>query len=194
MEQLLLNNIEKHIQLSESEKSLISSFLTYKKIKKRDYFLQAGEVCTHTAFVLSGCLRAFLIDENGFERILQFAIEDWWMADMKSFISQKPGNISIDAIENTHVALLSNQDHLELYQLCPKFERYSRIISERRIGSYQERVMESISLTAAERYENFAKRYPLFIQRLPQNQIAAYLGITPEFLSKIRHQNMQKKY
>ena len=194
MNQLLIDNIEKHIQLSENEKSLFLSYVTNKKINKRDYFLQVGEVCIYSAFVLSGCLRSYLIDDNGFERMLQFAIEDWWMTDMVSFVSQKPGNIAIDAVENTEVALISRRDQLELFDRCPKFERYFRIITEKRIGSYQERIMENISLPAAERYDNFVKRYPKFIQRFPQNQIAAYLGITPEFLSKIRHQSSQKKY
>lgn len=194
MNQLLIDNIEKHIQLSENEKSLFLSYVTNKKINKRDYFLQVGEVCIYSAFVLSGCLRSYLIDDNGFERMLQFAIEDWWMTDMVSFVSQKPGNIAIDAVENTEVALISRRDQLELFDRCPKFERYFRIIIEKRIGSYQQRIMENISLPAAERYDNFVKKYPQFIQRLPQNQIAAYLGITPEFLSKIRHQTLQKKY
>ncbi|MFN6040254.1 MAG: Crp/Fnr family transcriptional regulator [Bacteroidota bacterium] len=192
--QLLINNIENRIQLTENEKELFLSYLTDKKIKRRDFFIKEGEPNTSIAFVLSGCMRSYKMDQNGHEHILQFAIEDWWISDVTSFVDQKPGDIAIDAIENSHLALLPRDAQLELFDRCPKFERYFRILSEIGIATYQKRILENISLTATERYENFAKRYPFFVQRLPQNQIAAYLGITPEFLSKIRHQNMQKKY
>jgi CRP-like cAMP-binding protein len=192
--QLLINNIEKRIQLTEYEKELFLSYLTDKKIKRKDFLIKEGELNNSIAFVLSGCMRSYKIDQNGYEHILQFAIEDWWISDVTSFIGQKSGNIAIDAIENSHLALLPREAQMELFDHCPKFERYFRILGEIGIASYQQRILENISLPAAERYANFANRYPFFIKRLPQNQIAAYLGITPEFLSKIRHQNIQKKY
>jgi CRP-like cAMP-binding protein len=193
MFQLLINHIEKHISLTEYEKTVLTSYLISKQINKREFLLQESEISTYSAFVLSGCLRAYTIDENGHEHILQFAIEDWWISDMMSFTTQKKGNLTIDAIENSHVALISRKDQLELFDKCPKLERYFRIITENGMVSFQHRILEYISLPASERYANFAKRYPLFIKRLPQNQIAAYLGITPEFLSKIRHQSVLKK-
>ena len=91
MYQLLIDNIQKHIKLSEYEKNLFISYLSLKKIKKREFFIQEGEISTHCAFVLSGCLRAYKMDENGFEHILQFAIEDWWIVDLMSFTTQKNG-------------------------------------------------------------------------------------------------------
>ncbi len=193
MYQLLIDNIQKHITLTDYEKNVFVHYLSSKQIKKRDFFIQEGDISTHCAFVLSGCLRAYSIDENGFEHILQFAVEDWWIADMLSFTSQNKGYLIIDAIENSHIALLSREHQLELFDRCPKFERYFRIITENGMVSFQQRILEYISLTAAIRYNNFAKKYPKFMQRLPQNQIAAYLGITPEFLSKIRHQTTAKK-
>jgi len=193
MYQLIIDNIQKHVSLTEYEKNLFISFLSTKHIKKREFFLQEGEINTHAVFVLSGCLRAYRVDENGFEHILQFAIEDWWIIDVMSFISQKKSYLTIDAIENSHLALLSREHQLELFNKCPKFERYFRIITENRMASLQCRILEHISLPAAERYANFVKDYPKFMLRLPQNQIAAYLGITPEFLSKIRHKTPNKK-
>ena len=193
MYQLLIDNIQKHIKLSEYEKNLFISYLSLKKIKKREFFIQEGEISTHCAFVLSGCLRAYKMDENGFEHILQFAIEDWWIVDMMSFTTQKNGYLTIDAIENSQLAILSREHQLELFDKCPKFERYFRIITENGMVSFNQRILEYISLPALVRYNNFVKRYPQFIKRLPQNQIAAYLGITPEFLSKIRHQSANKK-
>lgn len=193
MSDLLLANIAKHISLNEKEKELFLSYLSTKKIRKRQYLVQEGEQSKYSAFVLSGCLRSYFIDANGFEHILQFAIEDWWIADMMSITTQKPGNLAIDALEDSEVLLLSRENQLKLFDECPKFERYFRIITENGMVSFQRRVLENISLPAAERYKNFAKRYPVMVQRLPQTQIASYLGITPEFLSKIRHQMMYQK-
>jgi len=193
MSDLLLANIAKHISLNDKEKELFLSYLSAKKIRKRQYLVQEGEHSKYSAFVLSGCLRSYFIDANGFEHILQFAIEDWWIADMMSITTQKPGNLAIDALEDSEVLLLSRENQLKLFDECPKFERYFRIITENGMVSFQRRVLENISLPAAERYKNFAKRYPIMVQRLPQTQIASYLGITPEFLSKIRHQMMYQK-
>jgi CRP-like cAMP-binding protein len=193
MSELLLANIAKHISLNKKEKELFLSYLSTKKIRKRQYLVQEGEQSKYSAFVLSGCLRSYFIDANGFEHILQFAIEDWWIADMMSITTQRPGNLAIDALEDSEVMLLSRENQLKLFDECPKFERYFRIITENGMVSFQRRVLENISLPAAERYKNFAKRYPVMVQRLPQTQVASYLGITPEFLSKIRHQMMYQK-
>lgn len=193
MSELLLANIAKHISLNYKEKELFLSYLSTKKIRKRQYLVQEGEQSKYSAFVLSGCLRSYFIDANGFEHILQFAIEDWWIADMMSITTQRPGNLAIDALEDSEVMLLSRENQLKLFDECPKFERYFRIITENGMVSFQRRVLENISLPAAERYKNFAKRYPVMVQRLPQTQVASYLGITPEFLSKIRHQMMYQK-
>ncbi|MFY8186251.1 MAG: Crp/Fnr family transcriptional regulator [Bacteroidia bacterium] len=193
MSELLLANIAKRISLNKKEKELFLSYLSTKKIRKRQYLVQEGEQSKYSAFVLSGCLRSYFIDANGFEHILQFAIEDWWIADMMSITTQRPGNLAIDALEDSEVMLLSRENQLKLFDECPKFERYFRIITENGMVSFQRRVLENISLPAAERYKNFAKRYPVMVQRLPQTQVASYLGITPEFLSKIRHQMMYQK-
>ena len=193
MSELLLANIAKRISLNKKEKELFLSYLSTKKIRKRQYLVQEGEQSKYSAFVLSGCLRSYFIDANGFEHILQFAIEDWWIADMMRITTQRPGNLAIDALEDSEVMLLSRENQLKLFDECPKFERYFRIITENGMVSFQRRVLENISLPAAERYKNFAKRYPVMVQRLPQTQVASYLGITPEFLSKIRHQMMYQK-
>jgi CRP-like cAMP-binding protein len=193
MNELILKNIAKHITLSPKQEEVFLSMLEKKRIKKKQYFLQEGEVSKNSAFVISGCLRSYFVDNNGFEHILQFAIEDWWMGDMMSITTQKPSNLFIDALEDTEVLLLSRENQMKLFDMCPAFERYFRIITENGLASHQRRVLENLSLPAMERYKIFAKRYPAFIQRLPQTQIASYLGITPEFLSKIRHQMMYQK-
>lgn len=188
MSQLLISNIQRFLPLTDEEKYMILSIMKSKKIRKRQYLLQEGDNSKYSAFVLSGCLRCYFVDQNGFEHILQFAIEDWWITDMMSFTSGKPSRLNIDALEDAEVLLLTREDQLELIERCPKFEKYFRIISENGMISNQQRLLDNLSLPATDRYKNFIHKYPLFMQRIPQTQIAAYLGITPEFLSKIRSQ------
>ncbi len=183
---LLFANISKHILLTEVEKNYFHSKLLFRKLKKKEIYIQENQVCESAALVLSGCLRSYTIDDNGFEHILQFAPSDWWITDMFSFISQKPGTIYIDAIEVSEIILLSRADQLDIFEKIPGFERYFRILTENSLVSYRKRVIDGLSLTAIERYHDFCKRYPTLIERLPQKQIASYIGVTPEFLSKIR--------
>lgn len=190
---LILQNIEKHIQLSPTEKAHFSSLLTLKKLKKKQFLLQEGEICRHSAFVNSGCLRGYTVDTNGFEHILQFAPADWWIADMYSLLSAQPGNLNIDAMEDSEVLLLAKKDQEQLYQNIPKFERFFRIITENSLVTNRQRLLDGLSLTAQQRYETFCTRYPTLINQLPQKQIAAYIGVTPEFLSKIRADLLRKK-
>ena len=184
--QLILNNISKHIRLTEAEQQLFTSFLHTKKLKRKELLLQEGEVCKHSAFVLSGCLRGFNIDKNGTEHVLSFAPADWWMADMYSLLSQKPGNLNIEALEETEMLLLSKADQEKLYVEVPKFERFFRILAEKSLVANQQRLVDSLSLTGEERYKIFCERYPTLINHLPQKQIAAYIGVSPEFLSRAR--------
>jgi CRP-like cAMP-binding protein len=188
MSQLLISNIQRFLPLTDEEKYMILSIMKPKKIRKRQYLLQEGDNSKYSAFVLSGCLRCYFVDQNGFEHILQFAIEDWWIADMMSFTSGKSSRLNIDALEDAEVLLLTREDQLALFERSPKFEKYFRIITENGMISNQQRLLDNLSLPATDRYKNFINKYPLFMQRIPQTQIAAYLGITPEFLSKIRSQ------
>lgn len=190
---LILQNIEKHIQLSPTEKAHFSSLLTLKKLKKKQFLLAEGEICRHSAFVTSGCLRGYTVDTNGFEHILQFAPTDWWIADMYSLLTAQPGNLNIDAMEDSEVLLLAKKDQEQLYQDIPKFERFFRIITENSLVTNRQRLLDSLSLSAQQRYEAFCSRYPTLINQLPQKQIAAYIGVTPEFLSKMRADLLRKK-
>ncbi len=183
---ILYTNIEKHIHLTDDEKSKFLSLLKPKSVKKKNFLLYENQVSVYANFVLGGCLKAYTVDDNGFEHIIQFAPEDWWITDMYSFISQKPGNIIIEAIENSEVVQLSRLDQLKLFDDLPQFERYFRIITEKSLVSYRRRLMDNMSLTAAERYEGFCVQYPTLITQLPQKLIASYIGVTPEFLSKMR--------
>ncbi|MBL0048677.1 MAG: Crp/Fnr family transcriptional regulator [Bacteroidetes bacterium] len=185
---LLIASIGKHIKLETKEIDLLLSLLKERRIRKRQYLLQEGDVCKYTAFVNKGCLRSYCVGKNGVEHIFQFAPEGWWTGDIQSFNSQMPSTMNIDALEDSEIFLVSKADMDLFYEKVPKYERFSRIILENAFIAHQERIMQSICFTAAERYDYFCKKYPFLVQRLPQTQIASYLGLTPEFLSKLRRQ------
>lgn len=190
---LLLNNISRHIILSEKDRKTIASRFTLREIKKKDFLLKEGHVAKDVAFVLSGCLRSYSVDENGFEHILQFAPSDWWITDMYSFISQKKAYLNIEVINSGEVALLSRHNQLQLFDEVPSLERYFRIITENALVSSRQRLIDNLSLTARQRYEQFCITYPTMVNDIPQKLIAAYIGVTPEFLSKMRSELLKEK-
>lgn len=190
---LLFDNISRHVQLNEEEKAYFISILKPRKIRKRQYLLQAGDICRYESYILSGCLRAYYVDDNGFEHTIMFGIEDWWISDFHSLLTQSPATLNIDALEDSELLQIDKQKMEELYLRVPKFERYFRIMLQNAFVAHQQRILQNISLPAEERYRLFIEKYPQLAQRLPQRQIALYLGITPEFLSKIRKQLTRKK-
>jgi len=183
---LLLNNVSKYIRLNEQEKEIFVGYLQPKSLKRKQFLLNEGEVCKYSAFVTSGCLRGYTLDKNGNEHVLEFAPPDWWMADMYSLITQKSGTLNIEALEDTEIILLSKANQEKLYLEIPKFERFFRILIEKSLVANQQRIIDNLSLTAEERYNIFCKRYPTLIDYLPQKQIASYIGVTPEFFSRMR--------
>jgi CRP-like cAMP-binding protein len=183
---LILNNVSKHITLTPAEKDTFTAMLQTKHLKRKQHWVANGDVCRHSAFVTTGCLRGYTVDQNGIEHVLSFAPVDWWMADMYSLLSHQPGQLNIEALDDTEMLLLSKANQEELYQSVPKFERFFRILAEKSLVAYQQRLIDNLSLPAAERYARFCKRYPTLINHLPQKQIASYIGVTPEFFSKMR--------
>lgn len=184
--ELLIKNIEKHINLTETEKEYVQKHFKHKKINKKDFLLQEGEVCHSENFIVKGCLRLYSIDNDGFEHIVMFGIEDWWIGDLYSFLTQTPSAYFIDAIENTDVLQISKENLEKLYTEIPKFERFFRIMFQNAFVAQQNRINQNLLLSAEERYAEFRNKYPQFDERITQKQIAAYLGITPVFLSMIR--------
>ncbi|MEX6689671.1 Crp/Fnr family transcriptional regulator [Danxiaibacter flavus] len=191
MYDLLLANIAKYITLTQEETDYLISLLHTKKIKRKRYLQQEGDTTRHTSFVISGILRMYSVDKNGFEHIIQFATPGWWIGDFQSFLQQKPGNLFIDAIDDSEIIQLSKTDLDNLFIKVPKFERFFRILAENAVAAYQQRFVNSLSLSARERYQNFAELYPSLVQCLSQKFIASYIGVTPEFLSKMLNQQMQ---
>jgi CRP-like cAMP-binding protein len=189
---LILQNIEKIVSLSDLEKETILSKIEVKQYAAKTVLLNAGEVCKHSYFVNSGILRSFNINDNIVEHVLQFACEGWWIGDMYSLITQKPGNLYVEVNEDAEVVLLSKENQEILYQEIPKLERFFRILTENSLVANQERLMDNLSLSAEERFEKFCTKYPTLIQKVPQKQIASYIGVTPEFFSKMKGKMLRK--
>jgi len=188
----LLQNIAKHIQLSETEQDSVAEAFNSSTIKKKQVLVQEGSVHHFTSFVVSGCLRLYAIDKNGYEHILQFAPTGWWMGDIRSLLTGEPGALNIDALEDSVIMTIEKSVLDKLYQSIPALERFFRILAENSLATYQHRLIDNLSLAAADRYKNFCKRYPTLIEQLPQKQIAAYIGVTPEFMSKMLAHKQQK--
>lgn len=182
----ILQAVSKHITLSTDEKLYFVSLLESRILAPGELLLKPGAVCRHSAFVNSGCLRSFSTDKNGFEHIMSFAPKGWWIADLYSLLSARPGELSIEAMTGAHLLLLSKKNQDRLYDKIPKFERFFRILTENSLVSNQQRLMDNLSLPAKDRYLKFCKTYPGLIGTLPQKQVAAYIGVTPEFLSKMK--------
>lgn len=190
--ELILQNISKHVALTADEEQLFLSKVETKHYKSKTLLLNAGEVCKHGYFVNSGMLRSFNINDNIVEHVLSFACEGWWISDMYSYISQKPGNLFIEVLEDAEVVVLSKVNQEILYSEIPKLERFFRILIENSLVAHQERLMDNLSLSAEERFEKFCKKYPTLIQKIPQKHIASFIGVTPEFLSKMKSRMLRK--
>lgn len=190
--EILIENFNSYFSLSTEETEEVKRLFTPRIVKRRAYLLQEGEVCRHYHFVVSGCFKMFAIDSNFKEHNLQFAAENDWITDFQSFYDQTPSRLYIEAVEPAVVLQIKHDDLLYLYISYHKFDRNFRIIIERKLIDYQNRILQNISSTAEERYLAFQKQYPHLIHRLPSTQIASYLGITSEFLSKIRKKISKK--
>jgi len=185
--------IAKYINLTEEELAFFHTLLKHRKLKKKSFLLQEGEICDFEAFVLKGCIRSYYIDKDGVETILLFAVEDWWVSDLTSFSEQKPSNLFIETIEDCELLSIDYKNKSLLFQKIPAFERMFRLLVQRALGVLQQRFYASVSQTAEERYLQFMQKYPLVAQRVPQHQIARYIGVSPEFLSTVRS-TMYKKH
>lgn len=189
---LILDNLSKHISLTPQEQELFLSKTEIRHYKAKTILLNAGEVCKHSYFVNSGILRSFNINDNIVEHVLSFACSGWWMGDMYSFLSQKPGTLFIEVLEDAELVLLSKENQELLYTEIPKLERFFRILTENSLVSNQERLMDNLSLSAEERFEKFQNKYQDLQYKIPQKQIASFIGVTPEFFSKMKSKMLKK--
>lgn len=188
----ILENISKHVTLTSQEQEIFLSKTVTQHYKAKTILLNAGEICKHSYFVNSGILRSFNINDNIVEHVLSFACSGWWISDMYSLLSQKPGNLFIQVIEDAEIVILSKENQEILYKEIPQLERFFRILTENSLVANQQRLMDNLSLTAEERFEKFCTKYSDLIYNVPQKQIASYLGVTPEFFSKMKSKMLRK--
>jgi CRP-like cAMP-binding protein len=186
MFELLHKKISTLISINDDELNFCKTLFLPKKLRKRQYLLQEGDVCRYQAFVEKGALRSYRIDEKGTEHILQFALEGWWVTDLSSHLTGDASCFSIQALEDSELLLLSRPSWDSLMQRIPSFEHYFRIIIQNHLIATQKRVMQSHTETAEEMYLKFVQTYPEHIQRIPQHMIASYLGVSRETLSRLR--------
>jgi CRP-like cAMP-binding protein len=190
--QVLIDYFQAYLPFKVEEKELIISKVTLRNIKRRQTILQEGVVCKYYFFVMEGCFKMYAVDEKGNKHNLQFAAEKDWITDIGSFHAQKPSKLFIEAIEPSVILQIEQQDLYFLYTNIPKLNIIFKVIIENKFIELQNRVLQNISSTGQQRYRNFLEQYPNLASRLPNTQIASYLGITPEFLSKIRKDIAQK--
>ncbi|MBR9854408.1 MAG: Crp/Fnr family transcriptional regulator [Algicola sp.] len=187
MKAQLIAAISRHIELSSEEEDLIKGFWSEKTLEKGDYLLRNGQTCQTDNFVVDGASKAFYINpETGKEEILYFAIENWWATDIESFQKQKPSIYNIQAIEKTKLLQIHHSSFQEMLKQIPKLERFFRIILENYLGSLQRRIILNKIFDAEQRYLDFLENYPKISDKVPNYLIASYLGISAEFLSRIR--------
>lgn len=182
----LFGHIRKFVPLSEEEEQVLAGYIEIKEIKKKGFLLKEGQVCLGNYFILGGCCRAYFETERDGEQIYHFAIENWWITDYMSLESRMPSASNIQVLENTTYAVLYRDVQDELFAAVPQLERYFRIILQKALNAAQLRIKYIFAQTAEERYHHFSGLFPDFVQRVPQYMLASYLGVTPEFISKIR--------
>ena len=194
MHDSLIKYINSYIStpLSDSQIGLIKDTFVPKKFRKKQYFLQEGEVCKYAAFIVKGAMRQYSVDDRGAEHVIHLYIENWWACDRESFIMLTPSIYNIDAWEDTNVLLMTKSDYVKLSLPIPALIEMSRNLDDRNYIATQKRLNASINLSAEKRYEDFVAYYPEFLQRFPQHIIASYLGITKVTLSRVRKSAMRK--
>lgn len=185
---MIIDHVLRRIELTAAEQAHFVSLLKVRKLLPRQYLVQQGDVCLHESYVCKGFLRSFHVDEKGNDHTLHFAMEDWWITDSTSFHLQVPATRNVVALEASVLLQIGKNDLEQLYKDIPAFERFWRILEQKSSIAQDQRILNAISMTGAERYEALIAKYPTLEQRMPQRHIASYLGITPVFLSQIRKQ------
>lgn len=185
--------VARHIELTETEADYFTSLLKITRVKKKQFIAQPDFVCKYRSYVYSGAMRAYLVNNDGQDHTIAFAIEDWWISDYSSFIFQEPGTLFVEALEATTLVQLDYNAEQLLMETIPKFEKFFRIITQRSFASLQRRLLSNLSKTAEQRYEEFVNKHPSIALRVPQYALASYLGMSTEYLSKLRNNRIPRK-
>jgi CRP-like cAMP-binding protein len=179
--------VANYIQLTTEEEDYFISLLRITKVKKRQCIVQPDFTCKYRSYVLKGAMRAYLVDNKAQTHTIAFAIEDWWISDLNSYMNQEPATLFVEALEDSILIQIDYNSELLLLEKIPKFERFFRIIAQRSFAFLQRRMLSNLSKTAEERYDEFIQKYPAIVNRVPQYALASYLGFSTVFLSKIRN-------
>lgn len=190
--QSLQEHLQKFIPISEQEIRRFCDFFTPKEVQKKAFLLREGEVCKFEAFVLKGLFKVFHINDKGDEQILFFAVEDWWVTDFDSFDTQTPSQLHIQALEDSQILLISKENKDKALQEIPILHQLFHRMAKKTCAALQRRMIDNLSKNADERYWDYWKKYPHIAKRLTNVQMAAYLGVSHEFVSKIRRKSVQK--
>ena len=188
----IIEHFAKYSPLDEAEIKDLEARLIEKNVRRKQYLLQEGDVCKHYTFVVKGCFKMYKVDKKGNEHNLQFAIENGWIGDIGSFHSEEPSELWIEAVEPSIILQIEKSDLIYLYIHYINFNRNFRVLVENAFVNLQKRVLQNISFSAEEKYADFLQYNPVLFNRLSNVQIASYLGVTPEFLSKIRNKMAKK--
>ncbi len=189
----LLDYIQNFVSLKEEEAKLVVSCFKEVKVKKRQFLAQPNFINTHRSFVIKGAFRTYTITDDGQDHTLQFAIENWWVSDFNSYLYQHPATLFIVALEDSTVLQIEYHKEQELKKASHTIETFFRIIAEKGLAFEHRRILFNLTHSAEARYDNFLLNYPNFVQRVPQYALASYLGMSTEFLSRIRNKKTRKK-
>ncbi|NME69337.1 Crp/Fnr family transcriptional regulator [Flammeovirga aprica] len=184
--QNILQNIKRYVALSEEDEQDFVSIIKTSKVKKRQFIVQPNFVCEHQTYVQKGAFRSYFVSGEGVDHTIQFAIEDWFISDFNSYIHQEPASLFVEALEDAVIHQIAYKDVEALCDRNPKFERFFRLVAQKSFAYAQKRVLSNLGKTAEARYIEFQTLYPSIVKRVPQYALASYLGMSAEFLSKIR--------
>jgi len=189
----LIEHVKKRVALTADEISQLTASFKLKKVKKRQLIIQPEFVARHRNYIVRGSFRAYVLGENGEDHTIQLAIEDWWTSDYNSYIYQTPATMFVMALEDGIILQIEHTEEQRLKRTSHTFETFFRIMAERTAAYHQRRIISNLTQTAEERYQEFIRKYPLLVARMPQYAIASFLGMTTEFLSKIRNNKVKKR-
>jgi len=190
--QSLIDHLQARVAFSDEELNQFISEFKITKIKKKQFIVQPDFIAKYRSYVVKGALRAYVVSDDGQEHTIAFAIEDWWISDYNSYIYQKPATMFVVALEDSVILQIDFDTETKLKKANPKFETFFRITAERTAAAFQRRIIMNLTSSAEERFESFNAEFPLVVKRVPQYTLASYLGMTTEFLSKIRNKKLKK--
>lgn len=188
----IIEYISRYVELTGDEINHLIHFLKIKQVRKRQFIVQPGFVCKQKSYVVKGALRSYLVDNEGKEHTMAFAIEDWWISDYSSLIYQEPATLFVEALEDTVLIQIDYDDEQIMLKEIPVLEKFERIITQRSLAFQQKRLLSNYTKTAEERYDEFMSKYSAIANRVPQYALASYLGFSTEYLSKIRNRKSSK--